>query len=114
MIEEAERNASVDKTSKGIISLVYAYDSLFYRVQKIKRSREFGKGPITERARQFFRKVIKAIRVNYKKNAFSKNAVILDKGLLNAAFEIITIDIVILNLKKKRKSLVIDITDDGE
>jgi hypothetical protein len=113
MIEEAEKNASVDKTKKSLVSIVYEYDNMLTRVQKVKRSREFSKKP-SERARQFFRKVVRTLKMNYKRHEFTKMGMLLDKGLLNASFESLSMDIVIAALKRPKKSLVIDITDDGE
>ena len=113
MIEEAEKNASVDKTKKSLVSIVYEYDNMLTRVQKVKRSREFSKAP-TEAARQFFRKVVRTLKMNYKRHEFTKMGMLLEKGLLNASFEALAMGIIIEKTKKPRKSLVIDITDDGE
>jgi hypothetical protein len=113
MIEEAEKNASVDKTKKSLVSIVYEYDNLLSRIETVKRSRDFSKGP-SERARQFFRKVVKTFKANFKRKKFTTTGALIDKNYLTSAFEALAFDALIIKIKKPRKSLVIDITDDGE
>jgi molecular chaperone DnaK (HSP70) len=115
MIEEAEKNASADKSKKALISIIYEYDNLLTRTESILNSTAFQNSEKT-RARYFFETVLEHLKYYYKQNKLKLLAKVVEENYLTMSFEGLLYDRLEAEFKlsktKRNRNLIIDITDD--
>jgi hypothetical protein len=110
MIEEAEKNASIDKTKKALINVVYELDNLLHRIDSMRDSASVQNGP-SYTSSDYFRMVTKKIRTNYKGRSFKPLATMVEGGYILNAYESMALQTLRRTVKK---SLIIDISEDGD
>jgi hypothetical protein len=113
MIEEAEKNASSDKSKKALVMIIYEYDNLLAKAEVIERTPDFT-NVTKERARTLFRKTLKLLKLNYKRNNLKGISTVLEEDYLSLAFEAVLFSVIESKIKKGKfsKSSIIDVTDE--
>ena len=113
MLEEAEKNAAVDKSKKSLVNIIYEYDALLGKAEKMMLASDFV-GITNENTRNYFTKVITTMKSNYKKNQFTRISTDLVENL-TSSYDVLLFDFIQTKLSKRGKSSssVIDITDDA-
>ncbi len=114
MLEEAEKNAALDKSKKSLVNIIYEYDNLIGKAENLLTTSDFTT-MLSETARSCFVKVLNTMKYNYKKNQLKTISVdLLDD--LTYSYDVILVDYLQAKLRKKGKSSsgsVIDVTDDA-
>jgi molecular chaperone DnaK len=114
MIEEAEKNAALDKSKKSLVNVIYEFDNLLVKVDSIMNTMDFV-NEANASARLFLLQIIKSMKVSYKQNQFKTIYIDLLEDL-TYAHEVVLFDFVQMKIKqygKSSKKRVIDITDDA-
>ena len=114
MLEEAEKNAALDKSKKSLVNIIYEYDNLIGKAENLLTTSDFTT-MLSETSRSCFIKVLNTMKYNYKKNQLKIISVdLLDD--LTYSYDVILVDYLQAKLRKKGKSAsgsVIDVTDDA-
>ena len=112
MIEDAEKNALVDKSKKSLVNITYELDNLLLKIEKLTSSTS---GSVHD-SEAYFEEVVKEIKESYNQNKLSK---ISSKSLsdLKYAYSIVVLDFLKSKLSKGpdsfgKKGTVIDVTEE--
>ena len=118
MIEDAEKNASTDKSRKSIVNIAYEFDNLIAKAENLSETLTTP----TKTSVLYFEEIIKEIKLAYQNNDFNK----ISSQLLNElkyAYSILVLEFLkntvsqsnnngSENLNDNGKGVVIDVTDD--
>ena len=112
MLEEAEKNAALDKSKKSLVNIIYEYDSVLAKSEIVEGTIDLNQIK-RKNINSLLEKVLTNLKFHYKKNNFTliSNELIND---LDYLFDVMVFDLfqTILTQKKGRSS-VIDVTDDA-
>jgi chaperone protein DnaK len=114
MLEEAEKNATLDKSKKSLVNIIYEYDTLVGKAEKLMKTSDF-LNLTSENPRVYFTKVLNSIKFNYKKNQLKIIADDLLEDLMYG-YDVLLFDYLQTQLRKRgnaSKNSVIDVTDDA-
>ena len=118
MIEDAEKNASTDKSRKSIVNIAYEFDNLIAKAEKLSETLTTP----TKTSVLYFEEIIKEIKLAYQNNDFNK----ISSQLLNElkyAYSILVLEFLKNTVSQSNnngsensndngKGVVIDVTDD--
>lgn len=119
MIEEAEKNASLDKLKKSLVNIAYEYDNLVGKIEELYDSADYKNtrsASFNELARTYFLKSTYILKCCFIQKNFEKFSMFLVEHM-SYAYRIFLIDFAksMIQLKTKGpktgKGSVIDITD---
>ncbi len=117
MIEDAEKNASADKSRKSLVNITYEFDNLLAKAEKLSETLT---SP-TKLSAMYFEEVMKEVKLAYSNNDLNKLSVqLLDD--LKYAYSILVLEFLKNTISQgtdnnenssdKGKGVVIDVTDD--
>ena len=117
MIEDAEKNASADKSRKSLVNITYEFDNLLAKAEKLSETLT---SP-TKSSAMYFEEVMKEVKLAYSNNDLNKlSSQLLDD--LKYAYSILVLEFLkntisqgtdnSENSSDKGKGVVIDVTDD--
>ena len=119
MIEEAEKNASLDKLKKSLVNIAYEYDNLVGKIEELYESADYKNtrsSSFNELARIYFLKSTYILKFCFIQKNFEDFSIFLVEHM-SYAYRIFIIDFaksmikLKTNVPKNGKSSVIDITD---
>lgn len=119
MIEEAEKNASLDKLRKSLVNIAYEYDNLVGKMEELYASADYKKSRsinLNEFSQSYFLKIGSILKFCFIQKNFEDFSMFLVEHM-NYAYRIFIIDFAKSMIKirtkvpKTGKNPVIDITD---
>jgi len=112
MIEDAEKNAALDRAKRSLVNITYEFDNLLNKIEK------FNNTDILENSetKKYFNQILKRIKVNYKTNNF-KEIYLNDLELLQKSYSYLVLESTKNSLPKSPndnsgKGVVIDVTEE--
>ena len=117
MIEDAEKNASADKSRKSLVNITYEFDNLLSKAEKLSETLTSPTKPSV----LYFEEIIKEVKLAYLNNDFNKISSHLLTDL-KYAYSILVLEFLktiisqgndnLNNPTDDNKGVVIDVTDD--